>query len=527
MGGGLREIAAPFVVAAPAGARVRARLVADPTDDQVLWTIGRHLGSFAGADLAARCTEGALNAEQKKVSRRERKRSLTAVSSSRWAGAITRTSNDAWGLRKRNLEAERTSLRARVEKISCRLVAPVGGKKGRTRGYASQAERFSKQQRLQVLKARLSEVEARLADGRMSITRGGKALARERHNLEAAGITAAEWRNRWEAERLFICADGEADKGLGNETIRWDPADGALEIKLPVPLARLANRPGGRYRLSAPVTFAHRGDEVAAQAATGAVRYDISFDPDKRRWYLDASWKSDAGAGTALDDLRAGPVLAVDVNKDHLAGWVVSPDGNPVGAPITVTLDLAGLPSGTRDGRLRAAISELVRTAKAHGCGAFVIEDLGFTGARDLGREHSGRRPSRGGRGRAFRAMVPGIPDGPQHRGRGHRRRPRLHQQMGRPALAGAPQHPVLNRGVRPPRCGLHDRQTRAWTASQAPGKVWLGPTGGSGRESYQPSRERHRQAAHTNSHQASWSVQVGEQGNRRPEDPRANPSGT
>jgi hypothetical protein len=40
------------------------------------------------------------------------------------------------------------------------------------------------------------------------------------------------------------------------------------------------------------VEFSYRGDEVAAQAATGAIRYDIACDPVRGRWYLDASWKA-------------------------------------------------------------------------------------------------------------------------------------------------------------------------------------------------------------------------------------------
>jgi hypothetical protein len=94
-----------------------------------------------------------------------------------------------------------------------------------------------------------------------------------------ADLSDTEWRDGWNAARLFISADGEKDKAWGNETIRFDPAEHWVEIKLPVPLAHLANRPYGRYRLSCPVAFSHRDDEVAAQAATGAVRYDVTFDP--------------------------------------------------------------------------------------------------------------------------------------------------------------------------------------------------------------------------------------------------------
>jgi len=96
----------------------------------------------------------------------------------------------------------------------------------------------------------------------VSVVRGGKALLRKRNNLAAAGLTAREWRREWEASRLFLTADGEKDKAWGNETIRWNPDAGWLEIKLPAPLAHLANESHGRYRLSSPVEFGYRGDEV-------------------------------------------------------------------------------------------------------------------------------------------------------------------------------------------------------------------------------------------------------------------------
>ena len=246
----------------------------------------------------------------------------------------------------------------------------------------------------------------------MSVVRGGKALLRTRNNLAAAGLTKDQWRQQWESVRLFLTADGEAAKAWGNETIRWNPDDGWLEIKLPAPLAHLANRPHGRYRLSAPVAFRYRGDEVAAQAAGGAVRYDISHDPGRSRWYIDASWKAAPAPAPSIDDLRASPVVAVDVNHGHLAVAVIAPDGNVLGAPATIGLDLAGLPSGTRDGHLRAAISGLIATAKARGARAFVIEDLDFTEARAEGRERAGSRPSHGRRGRDFRRAVSAIPTG-------------------------------------------------------------------------------------------------------------------
>jgi hypothetical protein len=242
------------------------------------------------------------------------------------------------------------------------------------------------------------------------VVRGGKRLLGTRHHLAEAGLTEARWRERWQAGRLFLIADGEKDKHLGNQTIRWHPGEQWLELKLPATLGHLANRPHGRCRLSCPAEFSYRGDEAAAQAESGAIRYDISYDAAKNRWYLDASWKTAPGPVARLEELRESPALAVDLNHGHLAAWIITPEGNPQGPPVTVPLELAGLPATQRDGRLRAAISMLIRIAEERGCRAIAIEDLDFAEARAEGRERTGRHPSRGKRGKAFRRIVAGIP---------------------------------------------------------------------------------------------------------------------
>ena len=81
MTGSLRPVATPFVAAAPAGARVRARLRLSADDTAVLRAVGGHLGSLAGRDLAARCAQGRLDAAGRARSRAARKRALTAGSS--------------------------------------------------------------------------------------------------------------------------------------------------------------------------------------------------------------------------------------------------------------------------------------------------------------------------------------------------------------------------------------------------------------------------------------------------------------
>jgi len=399
----MRSISEPFVVAPPAGARVKVRLRLSPADEAVVWAVGEHLGGLAGADLAWRCRRGPAP-DQRAV----RKRTLTGQSSSRWAGSITRTSNDQWQRARANLTDRRVALRRAARTLQRRLAVPVGQRRGRVRGYATRAERFAKQGRLQHLQAALAEVESRLAAGRVSVCRGGRRLAKQRHTLDQAGLTEQQWRIRWQAERLFLTADGDAEYPLGNGTIMVHPVEQWCELRLPAALVHLSNTPGRAptYRLACPAVFTHRGDEWAAQAATGAVRYDITFDPPKGRWCLAASWRLPAVQPPSLQALRRDRALGVDLNADHLAAWVLDRSGNPVGKPHTIPLDLDGQPASTRDGRLRAAITAVLRLAADLGCRSILVENLDFADARHLGRETLGR----GRRGKRFRRIVAGIP---------------------------------------------------------------------------------------------------------------------
>ncbi|MDW6061810.1 hypothetical protein SAZ11_32010 [Streptomyces sp. FXJ1.4098] len=399
-------MAPPFTVAAPSGARIRDRLHVDGADEKVLTLVGQHLGRHRRADLAERVVIGLVPV--KETRRAERKKKLTGVSSSRWAGAMTRGSEDQYQLSMRCLRDERVGLRRAIKKIAHRLAVPCGGRKGRTRGYRDQGERFQKQRRLQALKARLAVVERRIAEGRPSVVVGGRRLAKLRHNLAEAHLTAEGWRERWDAARMFLTADGESGAPHGNYTITVDPADGGVTIVLPEPLRHLANAPRGRYRLACTVTFHHRRPEwLDRVTAHQAVRYDIVRDPVRGRWYVDASWSVAQVVLPSPQEIRAagGRMLGVDLNADHLAAYVLDPHGNPVGEPFTVPLELTGEAS-RRDGRLRAAVTTLIKIAEMNGCMGIVVENLGFTDARQTGRETMGR----GRRGKAFRRMVAGIP---------------------------------------------------------------------------------------------------------------------
>ncbi|MFZ3472005.1 hypothetical protein ACODT3_16410 [Streptomyces sp. 4.24] len=174
-------------------------------DVEVLRVVGEHLGGHARADLAERVRIGRVPVKDNR--RAERKRSLTKVSSSRWAGSVTRAGEDQYQLSLRCLFDERTSLRRTTTKISQRLAVPCGQRMGGVRGYPSPGERAEKQCRLQVLTARLAEVERRIEAGHPAIVVGGRRLAKKRHNLADAGLTESEWQERWDAQRLFLTAD--------------------------------------------------------------------------------------------------------------------------------------------------------------------------------------------------------------------------------------------------------------------------------------------------------------------------------
>ena len=240
--GGLRETAAPFVALGPSGVAIRDRLKhLTAVDEKVLRLVGDHLGMLASRDLKARCAAGLEHDSEQWAAR---KRALTGESSSRWAGSITKATHDQWALARRGQLAHIQSLEAGVRTIAHRLSLPVGEKGTRRApgGYRSRREWHTKTRRLHVLTDRLQAARADREAGRVHVVRGGERLLNTRHHLSAAQLSEEQWRARWQAGRRFLEADGESGKRFGNETIRVTPG-GEVSLKLPTPLAHLANAP--------------------------------------------------------------------------------------------------------------------------------------------------------------------------------------------------------------------------------------------------------------------------------------------
>lgn len=397
--GGLRKLVDAYVVPRPSGVAVRARLKGLTVEDEkVLRLVGGHLGSLAGRDLKARCAAGP---EHDVEAWAERKQALTSESSSRWAGSITKATHDQWALSRRAQSAHIQGLEAGVRTITHRLSLPVGAKggKGAPGGYRSRQEWHAKSRRLRVLADRLQAARADREAGVVHVVRGGKRLLNHRRNLKAARLTEPEWRARWEAGRRFLQADGESGKRCGNESIRVTP-DGQVSIKLPAPLAHLANAPHGRYLLTPRVSFPHRGEQWADRvSANRAVAYRIHEDTVRGRWYLTASWTIPPVKTVPLAAARTGGLIGVDTNADHLAAWRLDAHGNPLGEPLRFGYDLTGT-ADHRDAQVRHALIRLLHFARRH-CLTIAIEDLDFT--TDKTREKHGRR-------KRFRKLISGMP---------------------------------------------------------------------------------------------------------------------
>ncbi|MGW1554340.1 IS200/IS605 family accessory protein TnpB-related protein, partial [Streptomyces sp. NPDC002346] len=488
--GGLRKMAVPFVAPGPAGVAIRDRLKhLTPQDEKVLRAVGEHQGALASRDLKARCADGHDHSTDAWAAR---KRELTGVSSSRIAGAITKATHDQWALARRGQAAHIQSLAAGIRTLRHRLSLPVGekGTKRAAGGYRSRGEWFHKSRRLAALEDRHTAAVAEFQAGRVRVVRGGKRLLNTRNHLTQARLTEDQWRERWEAERWFLAADGESGKRFGNETIRVTP-DGEVSIKLPAPLAHLANARHGRYTLTATVAFAHRGAEWADRiTANRAVAYRIHLDTGRGRWYLTASWQRPVIQTVPLETARARGMIGVDTNADHFAAYRLDVHGNPVGGPHRFPYDLTGT-ADHRDAQIRHALTRLINWAKSAGVAAIGIENLDFTAEKT--REKHGRR-------KRFRQLISGIPTGklkarlvsmaaeqglaivavdPAYTslwGAQHWQKPLAtpHRPMSRHDAAGiaigrrALGHPVRRRTAPPP----HDRSDRAGhrTAQAGPG---------------------------------------------------------
>ena len=385
----MRQIKPAKLVPGPSGISIKTRLHLSEEDELALRTVMTHLGSLASSDLQAGLTNELIWAE--------RKQKLTSQSSSRYAGTITRETQNQIRFSQMAQIQDHDNLRASIRIIKHRLTIPVGtsekiGKNKSISGYRDGDERFHKQQRLQILEAHLAQVNQDLQAGKLHIVRGGKRLLKNRQNLEAAGLSKEQWQELWWATRNKLAANGSHDELGGNLTVRLDK-EGLCSILLPQLLRHLTNGQGkdiNRYILTCPVKFHYREQDWQTHlAAKKAFSYEITYEPDKKRWYLSASWqlKSELTSGqpeTLGGITKLTPThrsVGLDLNNDHLSVWLADESGNPVGEPLDIPLILKGSTS-TRDGHICQAIAQVIQFTKKHGATRLYCEDLNFSGSK-------------------------------------------------------------------------------------------------------------------------------------------------
>jgi IS605 OrfB family transposase len=413
----LRRFDGKREIGPPTGAAITARLRTSPADDAVCRAVAALVSRYRHRDLAERTRQGEVAGAAKRAALAGRKRGMTAVLSSRWAGAIVHGNDAQHDLAVRGQQAHAESLQAAIDTITARLAVPAGesvlppGARKPVRGYRDGHERFAKQQRRQHLAATLARLEADRAAGRVHVVEGGRRLLRKGHHLDKAGLTLAQWRAEWERERLWLQANGSPDEPFGNLTITVTPG-GRLWMRLPHQLQHLANTPGGRYVFDAHVAFTHRGDQWAARVTPDeagrcqAVSYRITAHP-RSGWILTACWSAPKWEAPATVVAPWRP-FGLDLNADHVAGWVADRYGNPISRPQDFPAAFDGLTAGRRDALIGQVVARIVHTALRRGCDAIVVEDLNFVDARRKGRETMGR----GRRGKRFRRTVAGMPTG-------------------------------------------------------------------------------------------------------------------
>ena len=407
--------------------RIRTRLYVSKQDRLVLESLARHFDSLQSRDLARRCKDGS-NSDN--TAWADRKRELTAECSSRWAGWITKNSNDAWSTARRNQRRHLSDLESAISTIERKLAFPIHriserkaireaeavrakteNRKPRTLyfGYRSAHEHAMKRMRLDHLKSERDKLKKDLDDSVVHITRGGKYLMKNRLHLEETGIDENTWRAEWYAKRRSFGANGETSKLFGNETIRVHP-DGTVEIDLPEKFSHLANVTKfgtTRYRMEAKAVFSYRTDDWLAQVrANRAIAYEVVL-AAFGRIYLDASFTPAVSSTmAALRDILADPaqrILSLDLNHGFLAPAVLDHSGNLLGRPAHISLVTEDLPATTRDGHLRQAITEVLDMADLYGCHLIAVENLGFHEMRASGREEQRSSPW-------FQKVVCGMP---------------------------------------------------------------------------------------------------------------------
>ena len=383
----------------------------------MLRAAGRTWGRWRAVTWRRGARRGGWTRRGRAVSRAERKRALTAESSSRWAGRSPGPARTSCGWRSGTCGPSGRSLQARVRRIEARLAVPAGGEV--RAGCAGTRPRPSGTRKDAAAAGAAGPPgpggAAGWRRGRCRWRGAGRALLRKRANLAAAGLTEA-------------AVAGAVGGGPAVPDRRRGEGQAVGERDDPLAPGRAAGWSSSsprRWRTWRTGRTAGTGCRARWSSPTGATRSPRRPPPAPSATTSATTRRPGAGTSTRpgrprpprpapLDELQAAP--GGGGRRQRRAPGRRGRRGGRQrrSAPRSRSRwTWPGCPPlpGTGGCGPRSAASSPPRSE--HGARAVVIEDLDFAEARAEGRERAGSRPSRGRRGRGVPARrSPGIPTG-------------------------------------------------------------------------------------------------------------------
>jgi len=309
-------------------------------------------------------------------SRAERKLHAELEKGRKWTGDLAVSFYERFGISAKNLEHIHRALkgkisavvegaRARLETVDAKIgskkatiakadrklakarkaiTRELGKKRGPDEAKLNEARKDQKKlkaalhqhrRRLAILEHQRSETLRQIDHPTLCF--GSRELFNAQHHLEENRYPDhAAWLREWQTVRssqFFV--EGDAREG-GNQFVKASAREDGLfdlEIRLPKALAHLAertSRSGGKDIASITlrgVTFPY-GADVLRQAVEDGRPLSFRFLRDGSSWRLFVMLAREFGAAS-VRGFRNGS-LGVDLNADHVAATLVSPDGNPL-----------------------------------------------------------------------------------------------------------------------------------------------------------------------------------------------------
>jgi len=295
----------------------------------------------------------------------------------------------------------------KLAKATKTIVRELGIKRGPNEAKLNQARKDRKKlkaslhqhrRRLGILELQRQETERQIDHPTLCF--GSRDLFNAQHHLAENGyVDRAAWLRDWQDKRssqFFV--EGDAARG-GNAFVKLEARKDGLfdvEVRLPKALTHLAERTyrsGGKDVACIDlrgVVFPY-GADVLRRAVEESRPLSFRFQRDGESWRLFVMLAQDFGEA-AVSSFRDG-ALGVDLNADHVAATLVSPDGNPL-QTWRIPLVTVGRTADQRQDAVRQAAAAVAKIAVEYQV-PVVAESLDFSKKKAELEACKGRRYAR------------------------------------------------------------------------------------------------------------------------------------